>query len=414
MGEELTRAMARLEKICAREDNFKEALLRLRYPAQTTAATIPVRRDDGSLLLVKAWRCRYNALRGPTKGGIRFHKSVTMDEVITLGFWMTIKTAIADLPYGGAKGGAQVDAASLSTRELEGLSRGYMRAMVDVVGPDRDIPAPDVATNGKPIAWMADEYFHLVRRTEPAVITGKPVEFFGSKGRDGATGTGAAACLEAMAGHLPFKISGASAAVQGFGNAGAKIARELAQRGMKVIAVSDSGACVRNDQGIDVEKLVRHKQETGSVGGLEGAETLESAAVLDVETNLFVPAALGGVITANNANSLKAAAILEVANGPVDPGADDILAGNGVVVIPDVLANAGGVIVSWYEWLQNRAGEYWPADTVHDRLKAQMKKSAAAVSDLADDDTRLRDAAYELAIKRIAASVDALGDQADY
>ena len=414
MGQMLSDALTRLETVCEEQGNFKEAHLRLKYPAETLSATIPVRRDDGSLLLVKAWRCRYNRLRGPTKGGIRFHKSVTMDEVMTLGFWMTIKTAIADVPFGGAKGGAQIDASELSRRELEALSRGYIRAFSGMIGPERDIPAPDVATGGQPIAWMADEYFHLINGQRPDVITGKPLAFFGSKGRNAATGKGAAICLDTLEDRLPFSLKGASFTVQGFGNAGAEIAKDLCDRGLVLIAASDSKATVSNRDGLDADALAEHKSKTGSVKDFDGAETTDRNAIVTLETDLLVPAALGGVITRDNVSEVKARAILEVANGPVEPEADDALEDMGVVVIPDVLANAGGVIVSWYEWLQNRAGDYWPEEEVTSRLEKQMRTAAQAVSDLAKEDTHLRKAAYELAIRRIADSVEVLGSQADY
>lgn len=411
MGGMHSSAVKRLDDFFGDREDLKETLLRLKYPKPTVSATIPLRRDDGSLDMVKAWRCRYNSLRGPTKGGIRFHKSVGMDEVMTLGFWMTIKTAIADVPFGGAKGGAQIDAHGLSAHELEQLSRGYMRAFGDVIGPDRDVPAPDVATGGKPIAWMADEYFHLVKKIEPAVITGKPVAFFGTKGRAGATGDGAAYCLDAMTQHMPFEIEGATAAIQGFGNAGAQIARRLSDRGVKIIAVSDSSATIFKEEGLDVGALIQHKKKTGSVKDFDDAENRDRDDIITLECDLLVPAALGGAITAKNAGDVKAKAILEVANGPVEPGADERLQDKGIVVIPDVLANAGGVIVSWYEWVQNRAGEYWDEEEVARRLRKQMGRAAQAVSERAKDATHFRKAAYELAVLRISETLEALGGE---
>ena len=264
----LSDALTRLETVCEEQGNFKEAHLRLKYPAETLSATIPVRRDDGSLLLVKAWRCRYNRLRGPTKGGIRFHKSVTMDEVMTLGFWMTIKTAIADVPFGGAKGGAQIDASELSRRELEALSRGYIRAFSGMIGPERDIPAPDVATGGQPIAWMADEYFHLINGQRPDVITGKPLAFFGSKGRNAATGKGAAICLDTLKDRLPFSLKGASFTVQD---------RQCRRRDRKgfVRPRHGAGRVPRRpsaSDGLDADALAEHKSKTGSVKDFDDAD----------------------------------------------------------------------------------------------------------------------------------------------
>ena len=409
MEKQHSAATKRLETICSEHPEYAEVALRLKYPMETVSATIPLRMDDGSLKLIKAWRCRYNSLRGPTKGGIRFHQEVDMDEVMTLGFWMTIKTAVADVPFGGAKGGAQIDAHSLSTRELEKLSRGYMRAFSHVIGPDRDIPAPDVATGGKPIAWMADEYFNLEKKIEPAVITGKPVPFFGTKGRSGATGDGAAYCLDALSQRLPFSLDGATVAVQGFGNAGMQIARRLSERGMKIIAVSDSSGAIRKSDGLDVTALAKHKRDTGSVADFEGSESLEADAIVTLDCDLFIPAALGNVITSDNADDVKAKAILEVANGPVREDADETLKSKGVVIIPDVLANSGGVIVSWYEWIQNRAGDYWEEEEVARRLRQQIQRASHDVSERAGDPADLRKAAYALAIERITDTVNALG-----
>lgn len=414
MGKMHSAAVGRLEGICTGDADCSETLLRLKYPEQTVSATIPLRRDDGTLQLIKAWRCRYNSLRGPTKGGIRFHDSVDMDDVMTLGFWMTIKTAVAEVPFGGAKGGAKINTRDLSRRELEALSRGYMRAFADVIGPARDVPAPDVATSGHPIAWMADEYFHLVNKIEPAVITGKPVAFFGTKGRSGATGDGAAYCLDALSHRLPFQLEGAKIAIQGFGNAGAQIARRLSERGMKIIAVSDSSGLVFKSEGLDVGALAQHKKQTGSVKGFDDAENRDSADIIGIECDLLVPAALGGAITAKNAGTVKAKVILEVANGPIDPDADAALQKKDVMIIPDVLANSGGVIVSWYEWVQNRAGEYWDEEEVARRLRKQMGRATQAVSERANENTTLRKAAYELAVSRISETLKALGAGADY
>lgn len=410
MGKLHERAVARLDRICSGSDALMEAAERLRYPHETLSASIPLRRDDGSLEFVKAWRCRYNDLLGPTKGGIRFHPSVSMDEVMTLAFWMTLKCAIADLPFGGGKGGASIDAGKLSARERESLSRGYMRAMAHVVGPDRDVPAPDIATSGQPMVWMAEEYFQMNRACLPAVITGKPVAFFGSEGRDGATGTGAALCLDRVADAFDLDLKGMTVAVQGYGNAGSKVASELAARGCRIIAASDSSGGIHNKDGLDPDKLTRHKSETGSVTGFAGADGIDGGDLLTLDCDLLVPAALGGVIDAGNAADIKAKVILEVANGPVEPDADDTLADRGIVVIPDVLANGGGVTVSYFEWVQNRTGDYWTADTVRERLEQRMQSASDRVIGEADGDRhRLREAAYRLAMRRICQAQSVMG-----
>lgn len=411
MGKMHHNAVSRLEKLCRDNEDWREVLERLRYPHETLSATIPLRRDDGSLEFIKAWRCRYNDLRGPTKGGIRFHPSVNMDEIMVLAFWMTLKTAIANVPFGGGKGGANIDAKKLSPRELEILSRSYMRVFVNTIGPDRDIPGPDVATSGKPMVWMAEEYFRIKKAILPAVITGKPVPFFGSQGRNGATGVGAALCMEMVADRYDIALAGASIAIQGFGNAGARTAMELSGRGGLVSAVSDSHGAIRCDEGLDIEALIEHKNETGSVCGFNGAEPFDPDELVKLDCDIFVPAALDGIITAENAQQIRARVILEVANGPITHDADDLLAKQGTIVVPDVLANCGGVVVSYFEWLQNRFGEYWSTNKVKQRLEEKMRVATDQVLSDTKSPQNMRDAAYRVAVKRICETQSQMGSE---
>jgi len=405
-------AKARLDSAAATLGVTAEVVERLRYPDETLCASLPIRLDDGSIRVLKGFRCRYNEVRGPTKGGIRFHPSVGIDEVMALAFWMTIKTAVVDLPFGGAKGGVAVDAKGLSPRELEGVARAYVRAFAEMIDEDRDIPAPDMYTGGIVIAWMTDEITALERRPMPAAITGKPRQLGGSLGRDTATGDGAFLCLERLADRLGLG-QGASIAVQGFGNAARVFARRAAEAGYRVTAVSDSSGAAHDPGGLDMDALASHKDETGSVEGFAGA--LDRDALLTTECDLLVPAALGGVIDADLARKLRCKAILEIANGPVQPAADSVLEECRIDVVPDILANAGGVIVSYFEWVQNRTGDYWAAGTVAERLAERLRTSTDAVVERAERHAcGLRQGAYLLALERLCAAIAAKGTQAFY
>lgn len=384
----------------------------LRYPKETLCASLPVRRDDGSITVLEGYRCRYSEIRGPTKGGIRFHPSVSIDEVVALAFWMTMKTAVVDLPFGGAKGGVAVDTQKLSPRELEGVARAYVRAFDDMIDENRDIPAPDMYTGGIVIAWMTDEIATLKRRPMPAAITGKPRQLGGSLGRDTATGDGAFLCLEHLEGHLGLG-AGAAIAIQGFGNAARAFAVRAAAAGYRITAVSDSSGATRDPDGLDLDGLARHKDATGSVAGF--ARDLAAEALLQSECDLLVPAALGHVIDADLARELRCKTVLEIANGPVQPAADAVLAKRGIEVVPDILANAGGVVVSYYEWVQNRTGNYWTAGEVADRLAERLRTSADAVLERGRRQAcGLRQGAYLLALERLCAAVAAKGTQAFY
>jgi glutamate dehydrogenase (NADP+) len=396
----------------------EDTVERLRHPTAMHQVAIPVRMDDGALRTFQAYRVRWNDSRGPTKGGIRYHPSVTLDEMKALAFWMTLKCAALDLPFGGAKGGVAVDVKALSMHERERLSRGYVDALADVMGPDVDIPAPDVYTNPMIMGWMMDQYRTISRRIEPAVITGKPLSMGGSHGRDTATADGACHVVEALAPKLGIDAEAPTAAVQGFGNAGARLAELLADAGFRIVAVSDSRAALRAEGGLDVGAVRAVKRAGGSVADAvddesarsSGYQVLDRDAVLGLDVDVLVPAALENAVTVDNAGDIRARAIFEVANGPVTAEADGILADAGVAIVPDILTNAGGVTVSYFEWAQNRMGVRWEADDVAGRLRSRMVAATEAVWRVRDDlGITLRDAAYVHALGRIGEAVDARG-----
>jgi glutamate dehydrogenase (NADP+) len=373
-----------------------------------------IRMDDGSRKSFLAWRCRYDDTRGPTKGGIRYHPDATVEEVETLAFWMTFKCAVMNLPYGGGKGAVQVDPRTLSKAELERLSRAYVQAFARIIGPDRDIPAPDVYTNAMIMGWMADEYASIVGQSVPAVITGKPIALGGSLGRDDATARGGYYLVRHLARELGLG-SRMRVAVQGFGNAGQFIASLLAAEGHSIVAVSDSRGAVICEDGIDVDALLRAKaagQPVTSLAGRGGVRTLAAEDLIAVDCDLLVPAALENMIDEANAHRVHARVVLELANGPVTPEADRILEGKRVVVLPDILANAGGVTVSYFEWVQNRQGYYWTVEEVHERLKATMEREGAKIWSIARErQVSPRTAAYIHALSRLASAIEAHGTQ---
>lgn len=388
---------------------------RLRLPKSALKVSIPVRMDDGSLRTFPGYRVRYDDTRGPTKGGIRYSPHVNIDEVQSLAFWMTFKCAALGLPFGGAKGGVTVDPKELSLLELERLSRGYIDQIADFIGPKVDIPAPDVSTNEMVMGWMTDEYSRIKRAQTPAVMTGKPLSMGGSQGRATATGDGAAFVIERLLprlrerGSLPGEDTATTVAVQGFGNAGARIAELMAAAGMKVVAISDSRTALHDPAGLDVAALAAGKRATGRLDE-SAADRIDHADLLTLAVDILIPSALEGAIDADNADDVRARVVLEVANGPVTPEADAALAASGTVVIPDILANAGGVTVSYYEWVQNRSGLYWSAAEVGERLRSQMRLETDAIWELIDDlDVRPRVAAYVHALRRIGDAIDARG-----
>ncbi len=411
-------ALRRLDAAAKVAKVHPETLARLRQPKQFLEVALPVRMDDGSLRVFTGFRCRYDDSRGPAKGGIRFHQDVSPSEVRALAFWMTFKCAVVGIPFGGGKGGVIVDPRTLSPAELERLSRAYMRAIAHNVGTDVDVPAPDVNTNALIMAWMSDEYAAIVGRRDPGVITGKPVAVGGSLGRDDATARGGFYCLQELEKRLGWSNGQKqrTVAIQGFGNAGEHMARFAASGGYKVVAVSDSRTGLHNPAGLDVEAVIRHKQTTGRLPAPEGgAVAVTNAQLLELPVDLLVPAAIENVITSANAANIRAAAVLELANGPVTSDADTVLREKGVVVVPDILANAGGVTVSYFEWTQNKSGYAWTIAEVHDRLRACMMREFGAVYDLARSaQTDMRTAAYAHALARLGAALESTGTAADY
>jgi len=374
----------------------------LQSPQRLLEVSIPVRLDDGSVRVFIGYRSQFNDARGPFKGGIRFHPNVSVDEVKALSAWMTWKTAVIDIPLGGGKGGVIVNPKELSDGELERLSRGYMRAIYKIVGPNIDIPAPDVYTDSRTMGWMLDEYERIAGEHVNGVITGKPLNLGGSEGRSFSTAQGAAYALDLAVEKIGLG-KGATVAFNGFGNAGANLAQILYDKGYKIIGASDSKGTIVNPMGLDVKKLQAYKNKTGSVSGYPGGECLESDKGVSQDVDILVPAALEDYINEENASSVKAKIIVELANGPVTPVADKILNEKNVLVVPDILANAGGVAVSYLEQVQNSYGFYWSEEEVLAKLKDIMDKSFNKVwEEKEKHNTSMRMGAYALAVSRVA------------
>ena len=405
-----TRARRRLDPVLEHLDVSEDVLERLSRPQSSLKVSVPVRMDDGSLRTFPGYRVQFDNSRGPTKGGVRFHPDVDVAEVTTLAWWMTFKTACVDLPFGGAKGGVAVDAKQLSATELERLSRNWVAAVADFIGPETDIPAPDVATDALVMGWMVDEYNRIRRGHFPGVITGKPLSLGGSEGRATATADGAFVVIRELAPrHLDTDTP--TVAIQGFGNAGANLASRLDADGHRVVAVSDSSAAVHDPDGLDVAALRDHKDRTGSLASPPSGSEIDDGELLALDVDVLVPAALEDAITEDNAADVRARMVVEVANGPVTVDADAVLDDAGVIVVPDILANAGGVTVSWFEWVQNRSGMPWSAEEVRTRLDDRMVEQTRLVADLAEHlGATLRVAAWTQALSRLAEAVDAKGN----
>ncbi len=405
-------ASARIEAALEHVDISEDIAQGLAQPDAALKVSVPLRRDDGSFGLFAGYRVRYDTTLGPAKGGIRFHPDVNVDETTTLAFWMTMKCAVMGLPFGGAKGGISVDPKNLSPAEMERLSRAYIDQMADFIGPDTDIPAPDVNTNPRVMGWMADQYRIIARAHRPDVITGKPIEMGGSTGRTTATGDGAFHVLQTMMARWGREADGTTVAVQGFGNAGVRFARLAAEAGYTVVAVSDSSGGLYNEKGLDLDAVADAKAEHGSVSAAEGDE-ISNAELITLDVDILAPAALESVITDDNADRVRAGVIVEIANGPVAAEADRTLADNDVIVLPDILANAGGVTVSYFEWVQNRQAWYWNADTVAERLEQRMVEATEAVADRAEAlGAGHRTVAYVIALETIDQAARARGTSA--
>ncbi|MDB6097179.1 MAG: hypothetical protein JWM09_1457 [Francisellaceae bacterium] len=412
-------AISRLDKAFELAKVEPEVIERLKHPKSALQVGIPVRMDDGSLKVFTGYRVRHDDSRGPTKGGIRFHPQVNLSEVMALAFWMTLKCAVVNIPYGGGKGGVTVDPKKLSRLELERLSRGYLDKIADFIGPDTDIPAPDVYTNAMIMGWMMDEYSSIKRQYSPAVITGKPIALGGSLGREDATGRGAYYCLKELEKKRPYKISEMRVAIQGFGNAGQHIARLLHADGYKIVAISDSQGGIYRKEGFDVPSIIHAKLESssvkpvyceGSVCEIVDAEQITNEQLLELDVDILIPAALENQITAKNANDIKASIIVEVANGPIMSDADPILQKKNILVIPDILANAGGVAVSYFEWVQNRNGYYWTEEDVHHKLQILMSNAFEQVyNTMMQHNCDMRTAAYVQAVNRIGEAIQSGG-----
>jgi len=376
---------------------------KLCYPKRILTVAIPTAMDDGSERVFTGYRVQHSMERGPCKGGIRYHPDVTLDEVIALAMWMTWKCAVVNIPYGGAKGGVICNPKAMSQGELERMTRRFTAELLPIIGPEMDIPAPDVYTNPQTMAWIMDTYSMNKGYVVPGVVTGKPVEIGGSLGRETATARGCAFCLvEALQG-LGIPIQGSTVAIQGFGNAGSYSALYAEEFGGKVIAASDSKGGVYCPSGLWVKDLMKHKKETGSVVGFGGCDAISNAELLELQCDVLIPAALENVITDANADKVKAKIVAEAANGPTTPAAQPILDSNNVFVIPDILANAGGVTVSYFEWVQSLQSIYWSADDVDKRLRDVMVNSFRAVyEECRNKNLNMRDAAFNIAVGRVA------------
>lgn len=380
----------------------------LKSPKRVLMVSIPVKMDSGETKVFTGFRSQYNDALGPFKGGIRYHWNVSLDEVKALSFWMTMKCAVVGIPLGGGKGGIIVNPKELSEGELERLSRGYIQAIYKYIGPTQDVPAPDVYTTPQIMGWMLDEYEKLVGEHAPGVITGKPLALGGSAGRGFSTAQGGVYVLQEAVKKMGWNPREVSVAIQGFGNAGSFMAKILYSLGYKIVAASDSKGGVKNLNGLDVEKLDQHKEKTGSVMGFEGSETISNEELLEMDVHVIIPAALENVITAENAERVKAKMIVELANGPVTPEADEILHKNGILFVPDILSNAGGVTVSYFEQVQNAMNYYWTEQEVLEKLEKIMVNAFHEVWETKEKfNIDMRTAAFVRAVERVAGAMKA-------
>jgi glutamate dehydrogenase (NAD(P)+) len=389
------------------DDNLINVLSQCKKAVEVS---IPTQMDDGTTQVFSGYRVTHNIARGPSKGGIRYHPDVTLDEVKALAMWMTWKCALAGIPFGGAKGGVVVDPKALSRRELERMTRRFTSEIINEIGPEKDIPAPDVGTDARVMAWIFDTYSMNKGHSVLGVVTGKPLAIGGSLGREEATARGALYVLRGAARKRDLSLKGASVAVQGFGNVGSHLARFVAQDGATVVALSDSRGGVHNSDGIDIEAAVAHKRETGSLGGLQDTDPISNDDLLLLDCDVLAPCALEQVITESNADRIKARIVVEGANGPLTPAADDILERNGVLILPDILANAGGVIVSYFEWVQGLQEYFWREEEVNAKLNDIVTRAFNETWATHDaKSVSMRMASYGLAVERVAEATTTRG-----
>jgi len=397
--------------LAAERLNLDDGMRRvLREPRRELTVHFPVKMDDGSVRVFTGYRVQHNLGRGPAKGGIRYHQDVSLDEVKALAMWMTWKCAVVGIPYGGGKGGVIVDPKKLSMKELEALTRRFFTEIEVLVGPEKDIPAPDVNTNAQVMAWMMDTYSMHVGYTVPGVVTGKPISLGGSEGRNEATARGTVFCIIEAARHLGIELDKARVAIQGFGNAGSIAATLITAEKATVVAVSDSTGGIHNPNGLEINRVIQWKQEHGTVQGFPGSKDITNAQVLEVDCEILIPAALENQITERNAGNVKARLIAEAANGPTTPEADEILWKAGKFMIPDILCNAGGVTVSYFEWVQDLNRDHWSEQVVNEKLKGIMVKAFQETLAIARrEQINMRTAAYLLAVKRVAEATQMRG-----
>ena len=389
------------------EENMRN---RIKHPARAMIVSVPVRMDDGNIRRFEGYRVQHSTMRGPAKGGVRYHPQVNLDEVKALATWMTWKCAIVGIPYGGGKGGISCNPKEMSPAELERMTRRYIIEIMPIIGPEKDIPAPDVYTNSQTMAWMMDTFSMNIGYAVPGIVTGKPLEIGGSLGRESATARGTVYTAESAAKYIGLDLSKATCAVQGFGNAGSIAAKLISELGTKVIAVSDSQGGIFSSNGLDPDAVIKHKKETGSVLGFAGSEDITNEELLIIDCDVLIPAALENAITEKNAADVKAKIIAEAANGPTTPEADRILEENNVFIIPDILANAGGVTVSYFEWVQNVQHLFWKEEEINERLKTIMDKAFASVMEYKEKyKVYMRIAANMLGINRVAAAAKVRG-----
>lgn len=425
--DELIREMFKDEKASAFDNALKQfdraakclnltenQVVVIKEPRRVTEVKLPVRMDDGSIKVFKGYRVQHNVARGPAKGGVRFHPDVNMEEVKALAFWMTFKCAVVNIPFGGGKGGIIVDPRRLSLGELERLARRYFAEMMDLFGPDRDVPAPDVNTNQQVMAWFMDTYSMHLNNYTPAVVTGKPLDLGGSAGRVSATAQGMAFCVYKAIEHLKMYLKGAKVAIQGFGNAGSYAAQILAKDGCKIQGISDIDGAFFSEEGINIEEALKHVQRVGSLKDFQKTNKVERLTnpleLLELPVDILIPAALENQITRENAGRVKAKIIAECANGPLTPEADDVFEKKGTFIIPDILCNAGGVTVSYFEWVQNRMGFYWNDEMIHTELKRYMDSAFANVLNSSlSYKVPMRTAAFITAIQRVTRAAELRG-----